>query len=214
MSLEDQRFVDSGKPLGSYADRVFAVCPTCAGPALVQSRSRYIIPFRPYEARVHCLRCSFLREENARWSGPVIGRARQVCPYCGYKWLHVSECRSELNERQRQTAEVGCPGCHRTHELPLTWYRDPFPGHAIDPTFGLPLWLQTPCCGHTLWAYNGGHLATLRDYVAATHRERRTNGKWSMITRLPQWIKSTKNRDEVLRCTQRLDERLQKTLGV
>jgi len=91
---------------------------------------------------------------------------------------------------------------------PLTWYREAFAGEPVDPTFGLPLWLQSPACGHTLWAYNAEHLHALRSYVAAMHRERRADGKWSMFTRLPQWVKAAKNRGELLRAFDRLAARL------
>lgn len=35
------------------------------------------------------------------------------------------------------------------------------PRDAKDPYYNEPLWLATPCCGHTLWAYNWAHLQYL-----------------------------------------------------
>ncbi len=71
---------------------------------------------------------------------------------------------------------------------------------AVDPVFGLPLWLQTPCCGHVLWAYNIEHLDFLAHYVAATLRERQGDkgNHHSIAVRLPRWIKSAKNRETIL----------------
>ena len=43
---------------------------------------------------------------------------------------------------------------------------------AADWYFGYPLWLQTPCCGQKLWAYNEPHLRFLEEFVAADLRER------------------------------------------
>lgn len=73
----------------------------------------------------------------------------------------------------------------------------------------LELWLQTPCCGETLWAYNADHLAFLEQYVAAPLRERthpdgstlsRTGARNSTLaSRLPAWIKRAKHRDDVLK---------------
>lgn len=61
------------------------------------------------------------------------------------------------------------------------------------------LWLQTPCCGHVLWACNTSHLASLDRFVRATLRERIVSGRnRSIASRLPDWIKSGVHRDDVL----------------
>jgi hypothetical protein len=80
-----------------------------------------------------------------------------------------------------------------------------YEGRPIDPYFQLPLWLQRPCCGKTLWAYNLGHVAFLEAYLGASQRSRRL--AWNLRIRaggmrpghLPQWMKAAKNREEVLR---------------
>ena len=62
-----------------------------------------------------------------------------------------------------------------------------------DPYFGLDLWLQTTCCGETLWARNGDHLSFLSEYVRAGIRERATGlepqayRNKRMSSRLPRW---------------------------
>lgn len=79
---------------------------------------------------------------------------------------------------------------------------------AVDPYFGLPLWLQTRTRHGWLWAYNREHLALLRDYVQAPLRERAswydTGQKMTLLARLPRWIKQAKNRDEILRAIDRV----------
>ncbi len=72
-----------------------------------------------------------------------------------------------------------------------------------DEFFGLPLWLQAGCCGELRWAYNAEHLAFLEAFVGARLRERRRSPEhgWSngaLVSRLPAWLKSRKNREEVL----------------
>jgi hypothetical protein len=80
----------------------------------------------------------------------------------------------------------------------------------VDAYFGQPVWLQTPCAGHTLWAFNARHLDYLEQFVAARLREpplRASDGEArnaALASRLPVWLKSAKNRDEVLRCIRRL----------
>ena len=71
------------------------------------------------------------------------------------------------------------------------------------------LWLSVPCCGETLWAYNRAHLAEIRAYVEAGLRERATGEVNSlrnstMISRLPKWLKSRKNRAAILKAIDRL----------
>ncbi len=110
---------------------------------------------------------------------------RLTCTHCGY---------SNTTDRRHQRP-------------PLPWWTTQgwwgqfrrYNG-AVDPVFGLPLWLQTPCCGHVLWAYNREHLDFLAHYVAATLRERQGNkgNHHSIAVRLPRWIKSAKNRDTIL----------------
>lgn len=92
-------------------------------------------------------------------------------------------------------------------------------GGAVDPLFGLPLWLQTPCCGQVLWAYNLAHLNLLAQYIQATLRERqeRKGNHHAIAVRLPRWIKLAKNRDTLLKGVQQLKVKASKhappTLG-
>jgi hypothetical protein len=81
-------------------------------------------------------------------------------------------------------------------------------GPAEDPFFGVPLWLQTATRHGRLWAYGPGHLEEIRRFVAAGLREHapwyETGRKMTLVARLPAWIKSARNRDEVLRAAGRL----------
>lgn len=83
---------------------------------------------------------------------------------------------------------------------------------ARDWYFGLPLWLQTPCCGHTLWAYNADHRAYLEAYVRATLRTAPPHAQPSrnrtLASRLPLWMKRKENREDVLRGLARLERLL------
>jgi hypothetical protein len=80
-------------------------------------------------------------------------------------------------------------------------------GAARDPYFGLPLRLQVPTRHGMLFAHNADHLAWIEAFVAAGLRERCAGGKpssRSIASRLPRWVKSAKNRDEVVRALLRL----------
>jgi hypothetical protein len=81
-----------------------------------------------------------------------------------------------------------------------------------DWYFQLPLWLQTPCCGHVLWAFNLEHLSFLESYIEADHRtglsdeEAKRLGirNATLASRLPEWIIVAKHRTEVLKCIRKL----------
>ena len=110
-----------------------------------------------------------------------------VCPRCE-TMAHV---RGEGLGPRRLT----CTGCGLTRESSGTrtlW------GEPVDPWFELPLWLRAQVRGHVLWAFNQRHVAELRAYVAARHREHGTGTTRSTLARLPRWMTSAKNRDDVL----------------
>ncbi|MEU8760075.1 hypothetical protein [Streptomyces sp. NPDC048659] len=72
-------------------------------------------------------------------------------------------------------------------------------GGSADPFFRRPLWLQTRCAGHILWAYNEEHVDELSAYVGARLRERGgAQSTMSMFARLPAWMKVSDHRAEVL----------------
>jgi hypothetical protein len=57
-----------------------------------------------------------------------------------------------------------------------------------------------------LWAFNPRHLQFLEDFVRADFRETHYNA--SLASRLPEWMKLGKNREEVLRCIKKVRDLL------
>ncbi len=96
-----------------------------------------------------------------------------------------------------------CTGCGLARESGrgTVW------GAPVDPWFQLPLWLRAPYEGEVVWAFNQRHLAELRAHVAAGLREHGTGTTRSTFARLPGWLTSAKNRDQVLAVLDRLAER-------
>lgn len=147
-----------------------------------------------------------------------------VCPRCG-ACAEVHARRDlmptpRLNNLNVQDARLSCTACgySATWRCPRGHWRevsdwgdllgqgDAFViGAPVDWFFHHPLWLQTPCCGSVLWAYNAEHLAYLEAYVGADLRERRSGH--SLAGRLPRWMTSAKNRTDVLRCIGQLKEK-------
>ncbi|MGF7050828.1 hypothetical protein J2T13_005378 [Paenibacillus sp. DS2015] len=81
-------------------------------------------------------------------------------------------------------------------------------GGPFDWFFGYPLYLQISCCGHVLWAYNLEHLGYIKKYVEAELREDHPY-YLSVESRFPLWMKSSKNRDVVLKAIEKLERRIQ-----
>ena len=81
-------------------------------------------------------------------------------------------------------------------------------GGNFDWYFQESLWLQTECCSETLWFYNKTHLEFIENYVEAKLRERTPNENSSLASRLPKWIKSAKNREEILKAIGKLKDKL------
>ncbi|MDT9694950.1 hypothetical protein [Streptomyces sp. P17] len=70
------------------------------------------------------------------------------------------------------------------------------------------LWLRGDTRHGELWAYDLEHLDLIRRFVAADLRERdpwyEHGRKMTVVGRLPAWVKSAKNRTEVLRVIDRM----------
>jgi hypothetical protein len=141
-----------------------------------------------------------------------------VCPRCGGRGAVV--LRPDLpplryiSELQYRPRRMVCPGCATTRDWQAERRNGALVGVAFggpnDPFFGLPLWLQTPCCGHLLWAYNRGHVDTLDAYISADLRER-TGPTMGMLDRLPAWMKVANHRAEVLRSIGHLRSQLDRS---
>jgi hypothetical protein len=127
------------------------------------------------------------------WAEPEV---LVVCPRCsGRAFVRPSGSHRRVN----------CSSCGLTRETPgttSTW------GEPVDPWFLLPLWLGAELRSHTVWAFNDRHLEAVRAYVAAGLRERtpRPGAAMSMLEKLPAWMTSAKNRDEVVAVLDRLLE--------
>lgn len=174
-----KRFLDSGKTIGTFGDEFLVRCPRCQ----------------------RCARVA--RAAPAQSDKPASEQSfdprRCTCPHCAFveEWNKDTPAKSGPQESTFQLAMArrGRVSASIVIGGPADWY------------FRHPLWLQTSCCGHVLWAYNAAHLAFLREYVQADLRERvpvqNTNN--TLASRLPRWMKSAKNRDEVLKGIARLD---------
>ncbi len=78
-----------------------------------------------------------------------------------------------------------------------------------NSTYSYNLWFSMDCCGEELWAYNRKHLNFLKEHVEATLRERNDLpfSNKSLGSRLPKWMTSSKNRENVLKAIEKLNNK-------
>jgi hypothetical protein len=88
---------------------------------------------------------------------------------------------------------------------------DPFPWEQPHENPRFELLLQVRTRHGVLWAYNRHHLAQLQGFVAARVRDTRDNVNSSWSSRLPSWVTSAKNRDEITKALARLEKLLPQT---
>ena len=129
-----------------------------------------------------------------------------ACPSCANcARVVIDAVRVDVAQGWRTPRKVVCSSC----SYYKTWEGTSITtGDSVDWYFRLPLWLQTPCCGEVLWAHNRDHLAFLEDYVGSSLRERQPNQNRSLASRLPSWMKEAKNRDAILKCISKLEEKV------
>jgi len=116
-----------------------------------------------------------------------------------------------------------CPHCAASDSIAATTNACLGSSKSEATFLGFHLWLQIPCTGRTFWALNYRHLAYIRRYIHARHRERtlskpaaigrlgfrqtRVRNGFSVVSRLPQWVVSRSARDHVLRAISKLERR-------
>jgi len=109
------------------------------------------------------------------------------------------------------TVKAVCTNCGFSNEKTTTektfYWQDDEPS---DGYFDYRLWLKTSCRGNSLWAFNIRHLELLENFVTAELKENPKDehgyANSSIASRLPKWIKSSKNRKQVLSCIQKLKQ--------
>jgi hypothetical protein len=132
-----------------------------------------------------------------------VGKFFVACPEC-------SKMATVTSSSRFGPVRLACEQCGFTKSKSVRSYSL---GSAEDPYFGLPLWLQAPCSPHTLWAYNLDHLSCLKEYVEATDRRRPVRNPVDplnklLASRLPKWMQSSKNRDQVLKAIAKIEAKL------
>ena len=134
------------------------------------------------------------------------------CPRCAAR-AHLIKVTDDAG--QRAGYRLVCDKCAGERDWLLLRDRG-IPLPSMGPRlvgFELDLWLQAPCCGETLWAFNEPHIDFMERFISAKLRE--ADGVawgWSrnstLESRLPRWMQIAKNRESVLKSLQSLRDTL------
>jgi hypothetical protein len=155
-----------------------------------------LLPELFYEFLVHCPRC-----DDCALVVPLpidgVGEQADGSPRRTYPVRSAWEPRRLVCQRCGFTSDWYASGENHKRGLLI--------GAEYDWYFHRPLWLQISCCGEILWAYNGKHLDFLEEFVGA---ELRGSHPGPLASKLPAWLQSAKNRDEILGCIRKLRETL------
>ncbi|MCC7222500.1 MAG: hypothetical protein IT273_02155 [Chitinophagales bacterium] len=180
-------FADEGWALSDFAQYFAVHCPKCQGKAEVDASKR-----------LRCGAC-FHTEVEGHWYGGAELLVQVKCREC---YAPIQARGTWLGNWNRLTTTCSRCGDTCQYEGTLIKLRC-HQGLMTDPVFGLPLWYQANFKGDLFWAFNAAHLQYLSRYVAAKHRERGISPRntikknSSMLSRLPDFIRSAKNRDDL-----------------
>ena len=180
--------------LNSFSKEILVCCPNCGKKANVTGA-----PNKEFR----CSNC-FTPIDESRWYGLVNIFVNTGCGQCG---VRISK-RISGSKLQPSQLDVTCNACGTTRSYP-TSIRRIFADstNAVDPWFGLPLWLTETVGSNVFWAYNYEHLAHLKQFVSAKLREKSNDPRLSYTEKLPAFITTAKNRDRILKAISRLERK-------
>lgn len=201
MSHSPQRHQNTGKYTWEYGYKnQWVKCVQCHQAGVVKNH------------RFACRHCALVLqgdEDTDYWFGACEVCANGRCYHCGVQY-HIRENHPNTIGNTytfHKNKTISCQACGRDNQVQLLLLK--IREQGFDNYFGMPLLLTANFKGHLFWAYNDKHLAELKAFIGASLRERHHlagghNG--SMISRLPLWIKSAKNRDELLTLIEKLEK--------
>ena len=165
-----------------YVESVDVKCPSCKGKATASQDG------------LNCLECHFQIKE--KWFGPVSGIAACSCSKCKRSlYRRFSHQKNQLNYRFR------CPICSTVNNASISWFKRHIDGK--DPYFGLDYYTKIEFQGSRFWIHNKEHKDALKVYIDT---EQVGNISEKMAKSLPECVKDHRNRSELLKLIDKLDD--------
>ncbi len=195
------RFQDKNVNVYHFEDEIFVECPKCEKRAIVTKDN----PKSSFSKRT--LKCpSCFHSQKGRKESYTI----QLKCHCSYCASELEVMISNVNEK-KETIAVKCPNCGQTENYSprnvIQEWKYKSTGKPSESYFGLPLWLTDNFRGEFFWAFNYDHLEYLKKYISAELREKNGRTHWTMVEKLPGWMKSGKNREKILKLIIELEKK-------
>jgi hypothetical protein len=121
-----------------------------------------------------------------------------VCPKCRKK--------ATVNNRGEDGSMLSCFECHYISNKCIS-VGDRKGSITTDYWFGQELWLQAAFKNEVLWANNYEHLDYMKQYISSGLRERNNRAFFTLVEKLPGFIKSAKNRERLLKLIEKLEKK-------
>lgn len=194
---DTSRFKDEGNSIYGYLNNIFVHCPNCSKRASITKKEKNFWG----DIELKCPNCHFYQKNRIETFDQEI---KFFCSNCAEKVTRLVE-----NVKvKKEFVKVRCPNCQTTNPYKPRYIKKQwiYKSHGNgDPFLNLPLWLSGKVKSNIFWAYNYRHLEYLKRYVQAKLRTRHDGAYSSMVEKLPSWIKSEKNRDEIIKRIEKLE---------
>ena len=186
--MNTERFKDQNWLLGHFSKKILVHCPNCREKAEIKKNGWG----KP--AELFCSHCGLYKKEDRTYYNLHLNIH---CPDCG----NAIDLQQKGVSVKRETIKVSCSNCDFVGDFKPKYIE--YHSNYIDAE----LWLKKDFKGELFFAYNYEHLDYLKQYIQAKIRERKDGTYTTMVEKLPQFIKSAKNREDLLRIIHQLEEK-------
>jgi len=121
-----------------------------------------------------------------------------VCPRCRKK--------ATVNKQGEDGSVLSCFECYYTSSKCLS-DEDRKDSITTDYWFGQELWLVGSIKNDVFWANNYEHLDYMKQYISSGLRQRNNRAFFTLVEKLPGFIKSAKNRERLLKLIVKLEKK-------
>ena len=207
----NKRYLDNGiSNYQYYLSDQYVICPQCNKYSILKyqpcvHQTQYLTEGEFSFTCQHCLYHLDSSNPNIK-NGNYYIRADGRCQKCGGQWLHAEE-KIVNSGSLPQFIEKTCTYCNFPTQFKEYSIHFKYNDQIGYTKFGLELYLKTSTRCGDVFVYNVLHLIELKSFIKANLRERNPNtGNSSYFSRLPVWIKSARNRKEILKAILRLEQ--------
>ena len=181
------RFKDKNYVLYDFINELHLVCPECNHKLIAKNNPE------SYKSTIACTNCGFRTVSENKVIELSI---KTFCNNCGEK-IKFSQI---VNER-KDYINIRCNACNASHKFePKISEYNSF--YVIIEKYGL--WYTENFRGNHFWAYNDDHLKYIENYIKAGLRQRHNRLGVTLVERLPKFVKSAKNRNDLIKLIEKM----------